>query len=899
VGYPTYFTLWAKTSSETEQTHPLIYHLIDVGQTTLALWKRALTPGARQQFSETLNLSENETGNLLAFWASLHDMGKAAPGFQRKYVKAIPDLQGVGFNFPAAIPHPAPHGQVSAWILEIILAREGGYTPQIAKKVSRSVGGHHGIWPSPRQIQSLRRQESDTGDATWDSARNDLCQAVCSVFQPSTSFSFPINQQSENALLTLLSGLVSVADWIGSMEEFFPYETQYFTPSEYAKRSEQHGRNALYQLGWIGWQPDGRKVEFTKVFPFIQEPSEIQKTVIKLAENSVQPILLILEAPTGSGKTETALYLADSWLQSNLGRGLYIAMPTQATSNQMYARVEAYLNNRYPLENINYHLLHGGALLSERETVAEPVDISDDEFAPREGGIRAQSWFLPHKRTFLAPFGVGTVDQALMSVLQTKHFFVRLFGLGSKVVIFDEIHAYDTYMSTLFERLLGWLRLIGASVILLSATLPDKTRQNLMAAWLNKKHEVLPTADYPRLTIVTDEFLETVPLPAPVSHMLSLEWIAPDPQNLAAHLAERLKYGGCAAVICNRVARAQEVYKFIKEAGIIDPDYLILFHARFPFAWREEIEKRVLNLFSKKEGQRPKKAIVVATQVIEQSLDLDFDYMITDLAPVDLLIQRAGRLHRHSKNDVNRPTPLVCPVLAIASPAEKDGLPDFGRDEHIYERSVLLRTWLNLCERSGLTLPQETSAIIEAVYDEKYFPHESVFAEALRDAEEKARKGINQEIFEAKTRLIPDPDDEDLLTGCSEGLDEDDPKVHEAFRALTRLAEPNVSLVCLHQTTNGLALEADGTGAPINLNNKPNRAQVRDLLRRVLSVQRRDVLKYFISRGCHPTSWKEVAALRYHYLCIFDEHGLYPLEGTSLTLSLNRETGLEILKEVV
>lgn len=895
MGNPAYFTLWAKTNQETGETHPLIYHLIDVGQSTLALWNLALTPATKWQFAKMLELEKvDDAGRLLAFWASLHDMGKAAPGFQRKYPPAIPGLKEAEFTFPDATPKPAPHGQVSAWALETLLAREPGYSPQVAKKIARAVGGHHGTWPLPGSLQALERQIADKGDAAWDAIRAELLLAVKTVFDPPVTFQFPTNQKGENALLTLFSGLVSVADWIGSMSEYFPFEPQYHSPQNYARRSAQLAEDALRTLGWVGWQPDGQKCHFTQMFPF--SPNEVQKTVFDVAENVIQPTLLILEAPTGSGKTETALYLADTWLQNNLGRGIYIAMPTQATSNQMFGRVHKFLTSRYPEEAINYHLVHGGALLSEKDQDAKPLDVADDESSPRAGSIRAQGWFLPRKRTLLAPFGVGTVDQALMSVLQTRHFFVRMFGLGQKVLVFDEIHAYDTYMSTLFERLLAWLRTIGTSVILLSATLPENTRQRLTAAWLGKKQVDLPKTEYPRLTLVSGEQPQTISLPAPEPRLLALTWVDADPQALAVNLAERVKDGGCAAVICNRVARAQDVYEAVKRAGIIDPENLILFHARFPFAWREEIEKRVLDLFSK-DGQRPRKAIVVATQVIEQSLDLDFDTMLTDLAPIDLLLQRAGRLHRHSKNDETRPALLKRPVLAIARPAEKDGLPDFGRDEYVYERAILLRTWLALRERSDLTLPQEISVLIESVYSELSMPEDAVMAIALRNAEEKARKENTKEIVEAKKRLIPSPDDEELLYSRNEGLEEDDPKVHEVFRALTRLADPSVSLVCLHKAADDLTFEPGGNGVKVDLNKTPNHYQPRELLRHVVSVQRRDVMNYFVNKGEHPT-WKETAALRYHYPVEFDEYGYCHLVGTSLTLFLSRETGLEIRKEI-
>ena len=265
------------------------------------------------------------------------------------------------------------------------------------------------------------------------------------------------------------------------------------------------------------------------------------------------PTLIVIEAPTGIGKTELALYIADCWLQQHAGRGLYVAMPTQSTSNQMYTRVGEFLHQRYPDSPINFHLVHGqAAWLDELKQQVELQGVGDDGKAH----LVAENWFNPRKRTLLAPFGVGTVDQALMSVLQTKHFFVRLFGLSHKVVIFDEVHAYDTYMNTIFHLLLTWLSAIGTSVIILSATLPGSTRRALVKAYTGKD---LPTSElqYPALTIANAEQQNTLPLPKPDSYTLThrsermlgsrQHMYLPMQLNLSKAATQRLSVTGCSA----------------------------------------------------------------------------------------------------------------------------------------------------------------------------------------------------------------------------------------------------------------------------------------------------------------------------------------------------------------
>jgi CRISPR-associated endonuclease/helicase Cas3 len=894
---PTHFYLWAKFDARSGLLHPLIYHSLDVGQNALALLRNALPPATRQELSDALQLDEETTDRLLAFFAALHDIGKASPAFQAH--QSLPaearqmlldPLQAAGVTFRTrGGERRARHEIITAHVLKPLLHAELGLDKWDTSRFAQAISGHHGIWPPPGSDP----KGDDLGDATWDALRKQLFETLQAIFQPPQHVKLPKDDLVANRLLTIFSGLLSVADWIGSDENRFPYQDIYMPWEEYLQQSAENAYQALKALGWLAWQPAGELVSFAEMFPDFDAPNAIQSHTIQALEAVQTPALMILEAQTGSGKTEAAFFVADRWLQTARGGGLYVAMPTQATSNQMFGRTLDFLETRYPRQWLNVHLVHGSAILSEEMEKLKVQSIAQDD--DEAAHVVALTWFLPRKRTLLAPFGVGTVDQTLLSVLQTKHFFVRLFGLSHKVVIFDEVHAYDTYMETLFQRLLTWLGALGASVIILSATLPDATRRNLVQAYLGKSQHLdrLPPADYPRLTLASQSGVESIPLPAGEDRQITFEWTNADPQAIAEFLHHKLQDGGCAAVICNRVARAQEVYQAIKQTNIVPQEDLILFHARFPFAWRKEIEQRVLHRFGK-EGERPHKSIVVSTQVIEQSLDLDFDLMLTDLAPIDLLIQRAGRLHRHSKRDAGRPEQLKSPRLVIACPAMQDGRPDFGRDIYVYEKYILLRTWLALQARTQLALPSQTSALIESVYQESLDTSsvDADFAPLLQATWDEMHKKRSKDEFEARSRLVPSPSHEDLLESLNIGLDEDNPEVHQTLRALTRLALPRVPLVCLHRTPQGLAWEPNGSGAPLDPDAKPAPSVVRELVRHAVSVSDRRVLAYFQNQE-PPRGWKKVAALRYHHVAVF-ENGRCPLGESGLTLILDRETGLRV-----
>ncbi|MGH7297917.1 MAG: CRISPR-associated helicase Cas3', partial [Polyangiaceae bacterium] len=416
------------------------------------------------------------------------------------------------------------------------------------------------------------------------------------------------------------------------------------------------------------------------------------------------------------GKTEAALLLYET-LAARGATGLYFALPTQATSNQILGRVQRFLESAYPGEVHELHLVHGDAGLSERyERLKERAFSvrSVDGPARGEGGAVADSWFSRSKRALLAPVAVGTVDQALLGVLGVRHAFLRLHALAGKVVVIDEVHAYDTYTSGLLARLLAWLRALGTTVVLLSATLPASRRAALTRAFGGTAPQPCP---YPRLTTVTGgrSFTETfVPKREPKS--VHVRWR--DGATLPEALATRLERGGCVAWIVNTVRAAQQTYRTLrrlKADGVIREGVAIdLIHARFPFDARAARERAAEIQFGPDGAKRPDAAILVGTQVLEQSLDLDFDLMITELAPVDLVLQRAGRLHRHVRpKELRGAFPEA--ELWVQRPDDEDGAsgPSFGASKFIYAESVLLRSWLALRARDTILLPTDIEPLIE------------------------------------------------------------------------------------------------------------------------------------------------------------------------------------------
>lgn len=893
---PQWPRLWAKTNRyKSDQGiadchyHPLLYHMLDVAAVAGLVWDHCLYPQLRNRLEYSLG---TDARTLIVFLSGAHDLGKANPGFQKR----VPELSQK-FGLPFSVnDQNRLHGIISAHVLNEVL----GPSPA-TKLLGQIAGGHHGVFPRSIDLQMGR---STLGNKCWGRARQELLQEFANTV------SFNLNQVAQSrseimdpAVVPIFAGFISVVDWIGSNQDFFPCAVACGSPmgisaAEYWINAQDQAQKALEKLGWLPAVNFAEEARFDAVFSGFT-PNALQTAAIDLASKQTSSYLMIVEAPMGEGKTEAALYAADMAMCRGFARGLYIAMPTQATGNAMFKRfLDDYLTKRGHQGRLNLQLVHGDALLAQ---LAEVKEGEIPEFDPRnigdEGDVEAQSWFTDRKRPLLAPFGVGTIDQSLLSVLQTKHWFVRLFGLAGKVVIFDEVHAYDAYMSTILERLLRWLAEVDCTVILLSATLPEAKRKALAKAYSGRDdggHK-----RYPRITLAQPRHYAQahaqVPsicegIPMGKSRAFGLEIAKSDLATMAETIDRQLAKGGCAAVICNTVNRALEVYKYLRD-NLKDTECL-LFHARTLRMWRREREEEVLRKFGKgekqKDGmlanpQRPQRAVLVATQVIEQSLDLDFDLMVSEIAPVDLLLQRCGRLHRHPRQ---RPAGLKTPQFIVLCDAETTGPPPESFDksiEFVYDRYILLQTWLVLRQRKKLEVPAEIEALVEAVYGESVLACGDGWNAALEKAKLQMERDRNESSKAADMLLVCHPQcPSDLIEEFNDQLaDDEDPQVHKSVRAATREGDPSITVVMLPTDT--------------ILTVNPDVSEVRALLDRSAKLSHRGIFQSLLDEGETPKEWTNNAFLRHARLLRLDDRSRINVGDYILTV--DEKMGIVIEKE--
>ena len=790
----TYWQVWAKTAAG-DRWHALPYHLLDVAAAAGALWER-LPRQARTVAVQAFG-DEQSARRICVFLAGAHDIGKANRFFQAKDRSQNGRLRGLGTDVPSYPPdEPARHGEASGAYLRPWLIARLGWSAPVAEYVALAVGGHHGAF-----FEHTKRSTLGVDSEPWCSIGVALLNELAKLLLEDAT---PAEPKCLNPFLGWLSGFVSVADWLGSHESMTVWANTESRLADYLCKARSRAKELLDRLHWQAPTPTN-VVEVSALLPAGSTPNALQQLVGQLAPDFA---LAIIEAPTGEGKTEAAFALAEPARAA--GAGLYFALPTMATANGLHDRVEAYLQRVTGDDDVGARLLHSQAwLFRERADTAQ-----DPGEEGKEQETKAQDWFAGSKRGLLAPFGVGTIDQALIAALRARHGFVRLFALAGKTVVIDEVHAYDVYMADLLDVLLGWLRALRCRVILLSATLPKARRKALLRAWCC--HGEPSESEYPCITWVAEDGLVQsrsfdVQPRKPVTFK-SVPAADDDHWKRGAALILQLirEKGGVGALVVNTVGDAQNAYDWLlgQALGAI---HLDLFHARFTALDRDAIEKRVVDRFGKK-GARKQPAILVASQVVEQSLDLDFDYMVSAVAPIDLLIQRAGRLHRHRRRadgslcdhgHDERPNPVL---YILTPPIDPKGIPAI--QDPVYSHDVLMRTLRKLGSSVVIVKPSDVADAIEAVYGEAdRLAALSAWEAKMKELEAKtARKTQLQKQQAERATIGPVGDEDRLIVEAFLDLDENDERQASQLAARTRLEDrPSITVALLQEEEGRMA----------------------------------------------------------------------------------------------
>jgi CRISPR-associated endonuclease/helicase Cas3 len=789
--------LWAK--SDDASGHPLLLHMLDVAAVAETLLERE-PEGVLDWLSVQFGFRPTyAVPRWCAALVGLHDFGKACPGFQAKWPEGQRMVELAGLRFSEAAKSRNRHDIATAALLKTHL-NALGIDREWTSGVLQAISAHHGFNLQDYDISNGRPLNESP---EWHEARQALFEHYWRVLAPQ---GLPSLGQLALPAVEWLAGFTSVCDWIGSNTDWFPFGSRATTLEAHYAEARRRANAALDAIGWPVFAPllddatGSTDVLLTRILgrDATVAARPLQAVADRLLGAGHGPALMVIEAPMGEGKTELA-FLSHLRLQArNRHRGLYVALPTQATGNAMFDRTVVFLRAFASDLRLDIQLAHGGAELDER--VARLRNVWDSE---GNDAVSSSAWFSRRRRALLSPYGVGTVDQALFSSLNVKHHFVRLWGLANKVVVLDEVHAYDTYTTGLIESLLRWLKALGCSVVLMSATLPASKRRDLLEAWGIREEP--PALAYPRVLIADAAGLRGESFEARKQEPIRVAGIAEGIDVLAAHALALLEQGGCGAVIVNTVDRAQKLYRQLREC-VPEGVPLLLFHARYPANERQERERQVLRLFGAPDqgADRPQRALLIATQVAEQSLDIDFDFLLSDLAPIDLLLQRAGRLHRHVRPD--RPAAHAVPRLLVAG-LQPDRLPElkataWGR---IYGDYLCLVTWAVLRRESLWCLPLDIDRLVQAVYAKEPDLGDIDADQQMRIVETARieKKAADNCARQMALNIALDAGEEvcTAYNGKPHGSDEDD---CYGLRNRTRIGEDSVTVVPVHEDDAGL-----------------------------------------------------------------------------------------------
>lgn len=575
-----------------------------------------------------------------------------------------------------------------------------------------------------------------------------------------------------------------MSDWIASAPELFPYAPESWHPLGPA--GEHHRLRAAWEGldlpgPWTPVEPQGPPEEFfASRFPELAgaEIRPVQHEAVRMARAMHPAGLLMIEAPMGEGKTEAALTAAEVLAARTGAGGVLIALPTRATADAMFPRLLAWLEQALKDSSTSHSvaLAHAKAALNDvwsgflargrRELAAVDPDCCEEtsltsgasRTRERSAELHAHQWLRGRKKQLLASFAVGTIDQVLFAGLKSRHLALRHLAVAGKVVVIDEVHAYDAHMGRYLDRVLEWLAAYRVPVVMLSATLPAERRQALAAAYAGAPCTEVESDEnaYPLITAVAPGARTLTARPAAASGRrteVALERLDDDTALLAERLEAELADGGCALVIRNTVSRVLEAADALRAR--FGDDTVTVAHSRFLAADRAAKDACLLKRFGRNGERRPHKHIVVASQVLESSLDVDFDLMVTDLAPVDLLLQRMGRLHRHTRP---RPAALAqarCLVTGVDWQADPP-LPVAGSSAVYPGELTLLRALAVLdphLNGRAIELPAHISSLVQTAYGtDSVGPHS--WAEKLREAEAAHKALIDEKQEKAESFLL-------------------------------------------------------------------------------------------------------------------------------------------------
>lgn len=556
------------------------------------------------------------------------------------------------------------------------------------KRLSEILHLHHGY-----KRAEVLNEKPDDYCVDFSYTRKEFAKVIQDNFGHIEDFK---EEYTPTIVWQLIRGLTILADWVASS---ITVEADGFSYKELEDLVEQRLKEYNLTNTYPSLKED--KTFQEALFPSNEnvEMNNLQECVdnIKISEDEKGSVFII-EAGTGEGKSEASLWLTYKLLEKKLANGFYFALTTQATSNNIFKRINSFVENTY--NNYSVRLMHGESFI--RDEAIEFLKRLENRF------------YSNNKKSILYPFGLGTVDQILLSVINAKHADLRMLGLSNKVIIIDELHTYTIFTSILLKDMIKKLREIGCIIIILSATLTKRAKNELLDTNIDND-------SYPLVTKVgKDNSLDYYPFKSRLnSKRIKINFFEKDYLESVPLILEKAKEGRV-LIILNSVKRTQDLYKALLEQN--KDSEVALLHSKFISRKRKQVENEWLEKFGK-DSDDNNLCILVGTQVLEQSLDIDGCVLFTDLCIMDMLLQRLGRLWRFIRERMMKePEVFIYTPGKISKDTWEDNKKEYkwnGIAGLIYDEYVLLKTYYAIHKRKYIDSIKEMRKLLERVYEIK------------------------------------------------------------------------------------------------------------------------------------------------------------------------------------
>lgn len=677
--------IWAKTAPKKS----LIDHMLETGIVTECLIDAdGMYRPVLSRLSEITGCDNNKLSAKIVFICAIHDIGKAHPIFQGRDAETLEILRRKNLN-QASFDTRFRHEQYGANIFDRLSAEDVDI--KNSDIISQIIRMHHQKEQKKNSDIDIIKIDDKEKAKKWRHIQKEIYDYIKNVFHFDNLnlINKNISKSELFVVQNAILGIMITSDWIASNNYVFDNQP-YKNIDEFLKSRKLQALKFLNNEGMIRQQIPVMQ-DFKSAFGFNGRP--VQNDVEKIVHKNDIKCMLI-ESDCGSGKTEAALYAAAVLGNRSGLSGIYMGLPTGVSAEAIQNRVDEFLTS-HGMRNTK---LYTSKSMLLREPDKKPI------------------WTDISRQRLLTSSAVGTVDQVMTVARLARFESVRMNGLASKVLIIDEIHAYDTYMLAVIRGLLMICGELGVPVIMLSATLPISTKKGLLGVVGNRDMEL--HNGYPMISYVTKDgdVYEQVSNQYMPDKKISCKLlpILNNNDEIARYAVDAVKDGGCECVIMNTVADAICVYDKIKEKKS-DNCKIILYHSRMTINARDKKSREILKMCGKDRSERPERAIIVGTQVLEQSLDIDVDYMIIAICPIDLLFQRIGRYHRHGDEGTIRKRVDVGNTVQVLIPAD---LSNYGGTEYVYEKCYLDATVDTIQEHNNhLLIPSGMPDMINYVYN--------------------------------------------------------------------------------------------------------------------------------------------------------------------------------------